>query len=347
MLFGYVGSMAMYPFAFGSYFLDIAGLHTVAGLPARPAVSALIVAVFVVLNLVGVKETGMTEVVLVAVKIAVLAGFVALGLAAALGRNQVTMGRGAVTVGPVVAAAVSFVAFQGWQLLMYDQDAIADARETIRRSIYVSIPVAVSIYVGVAVVTTSLVDPSLVARHPETALADAAAQFGGRIGRLIISVSALFSTASAINATLFSSAQFADGLISDGLMPDRFESDDAGDVPSHIVLGLGALTAAFTVYGTLQGITSFASLAFIVVFGGMSFLAFRRRGESDVQGVVPAVGVAGTVLFFPLLLWHLYAERFEVFVTVLVVAAIVLTVELLYFERGSLLEGLRRIEKRI
>ncbi|WP_121823630.1 APC family permease [Halostella salina] len=345
LLVGYVGSMAMYAFAFGSYFVDIAGLGSVAGVPARPAVSALVVAAFVGLNLVGVKETGLVEVVLVAAKIAVLAGFVALGLAEAVGGDGVATGVGSVGAGPVVAAAVSFVAFQGWQLLLYDQDAIADPVETIRRAIYVSIPVAVLVYVGVAVVTTSLVETSLVVRHPETALAAAAERFGGGTGRLVISLSALFSTASAINATLFSGVQFADGLVADGLMPDRFEGDGAGAVPPRIVLGLGALTLAFTVYGSLQGITSFASLAFIVVFGAMSYLAL---GEAEGWSrAVPAVGLAGTALFLPLLLWHLYADQRGVFVTVLAAAALVLAVELAYFERGSVAEGIRRVEKRI
>ncbi|WP_115862781.1 APC family permease [Halorussus litoreus] len=346
LLFGYVGSMAMYAFAFGSYFTDIAGVSQVGGLPLRPVVSVFAIAGFVGLNAVGVEETGTVEVVLVVAKVAILAGFVVLGLYAGFRRGQLRTGVSGLGVGPVMAAAVSFVAFQGWQLLMYDQATIRNSAATIRRSIYVAIPTAVAIYVGVAVVTTSLVNVGFVSAHPETALAVAARRFGGHLGYLVVSLSALFSTASAINATLFSTAQFSEGMISDGLLPDRFETGD-GETPTRIVFVLGGLTAAFTAYGSLQGITSFASLSFILVFGGMSYLAFRQRDHEAVHPAVPAVGFVGTALFLPLMLWHLYTAERGVLYSVLTVAVAVLAVELLYFERETVEEGIRTVGKRV
>ena len=347
LLFGYVGSMAMYAFAFGSYFADLVGVHQVAGLPLRPVVSLAVVAAFVGLNAVGVKETGTVEVVLVVVKVAILVGFVGLGLYAGVRRGQLRSGLSSFGVGPLTAAAVSFVAFQGWQLLMYDQGTIENSGDTIRKAIYVSIPTAVAIYIGVAVVTTSLVSVGFVSAHPETALAVAARKFSGHLGYIVISLSALFSTASAINATLFSSTQFSEGLISDGLLPDRFETNDGEGMPTRVVFGLGALTAAFAAYGSLQGITSFASLAFIVVFGGMSYLAFRQRDSEAIRPAIPAVGVAGTALFLPLMLWHLYTAERGVFYSVMALIAAMLAIELLYFERETVAEGVATVEKRI
>ncbi|UPV99194.1 APC family permease [Halorussus gelatinilyticus] len=331
LLFGYIGSMAMYAYAFGSYFTDLVGIDHVVGLPVRALASVVVVAAFVGLNAVGVSETGEVEVVLVVIKVAILVGFAALGLYYGARRGQLRSGAGSLGVGPVMAAAVSFVAFQGWQLLMYDQSTIKNAGDTIRKAIYVSIPTAVVIYIGVAVVTTSLVSIGFVSKHPETALAVAARKFSGHLGYLVISLSALFSTASAINATLFSSTLFSNGLISDGLLPDRL-GDDSSEMPTKPVLVVGVLTAAFTLFGSLEGITSFASLTFIVVFGGMSYLAFRQRDRPEVRAVVPAVGMVGTGLFLPLMVWHLYTAERRVFYSVGVIAVLVLAVELVYFE---------------
>jgi len=62
---------------------------------------------------------------------------------------------------------------------------------------------------------------------------------------------------SAINATLFSSAHFAEGLLSDDLLPDQTGNADGDGIPQQTVLLLGGITAAFTWYGSLGAITSF------------------------------------------------------------------------------------------
>lgn len=337
LLFGYVGSMAMYAYAFGSYFVDIVAVEGVLGVPLQPLLSLLIVGLFVGLNLVGVEESGWVEIVLVVIKIAVLVGFVAFGLWYGTNNGGIETGIDSLGYEPIMAAAMSFVAFQGWQLLMYSQATIKDHSDTNPTAIYLSIPSAVAIYIGVAIVTTSIVGVAMVSKHPEVALATAASRFGGDTGHLIISLSALFSTASAINATLFTSAQFSDRLIANGHLPDRLDADasdeaEAGGLPKRIILLLGVLTGAFTVLGSLEGITSFASLTFIVVFGGMSYLALTQRDHEDVSAIPPAIGLVGTAAFLPTMLWYLFTSQRGVFYTVAAIAVVVVVVELAYFE---------------
>ncbi|MFB6178969.1 MAG: amino acid transporter, partial [Halorientalis sp.] len=152
---------------------------------------------------------------------------------------------------------------------------------------------------------------------------------------------------SAINGTLFSSAHFAKGMLSDGLLPDQLGTSDTSGIPTQTALVLGGAAAALTFLGSLEAITSFGSLAFMVVFGSMSYLAFRQRDDDRVSAVVPAVGVIGTVGLFPLLLYHLYAEQLSVFTTVLVLAVGILVLELVYFERDAIEDGISTVEKRI
>jgi amino acid transporter len=344
LLFGYVGSIAMYAFAFAEFAIGFEGVPDgVGGVPLRPVVSVAAVGSFVVLNVAGARITGSAENVLVAAKVGVLVAFGVWGLAylGPVSSQSVQFGTDQLTgVTPVVAAAISFVAFQGWQLLFYDQESIEDSTETIRKAVYVAIPVAVAIYVLVALVTTNLA-PESIQTHPHVALADAASAmlqyFGlGSLGFLIVSVSALFSTGSAINATLFSAGHFAKKLVSGDLLPDQIADASADGVPEKTVLVLGGITAAFTVLGSLGAITSFASLAFVLVFGGASLLAFRERDRPEINPVPPAVGAIGGFGFAPLMLWNLYTREPGTFWMVLVVGSFVLGVELLYFERGEL-----------
>ncbi|ELZ20313.1 cationic amino acid transporter [Halosimplex carlsbadense 2-9-1] len=353
LLFGYVGSMAMYAFAFGEFTVALEGVpDSVGAVPLRPVVSVAAVAGFVGLNLLGAQATGSAENVLVAAKVGVLVAFGLGGLVSVTtGASGATLSLGLSRItsfGPVVAAAVSFVAFQGWQLLFYDQESIENPVETIRTAVYVSIPVAVAIYALVALVTIALA-PEALRSHPHTALADAAgaitAPFGLRgAGVLVISLSALFSTGSAINATLFSTGHFAKGMLSDDLLPDRIGDSQAEGIPTRTLLVLGGVTAAFAAIGSLGGITSFASVAFIVVFGAMSYLAFRERDRDRVNPLAPAVGLVGTAGFLPLLFWHLYTNQRHTFYVVVAISVLVVAVELLYFERDAIEEEVESVE---
>ena len=106
----------------------------------------------------------------------------------------------------------------------------------------------------VTIVTTNLVSAQEIAAHPETALVIAAEPFLGQLGFTLIAVAALFSTGGAINATLFSSAEFATRLVSHDLLPDRFSDPRTEGTPEKSLVVLGTLAALFTAVGSLQGI---------------------------------------------------------------------------------------------
>ncbi|MFB6104469.1 MAG: amino acid transporter [Halobacteriaceae archaeon] len=309
----------------------------------------LAIAGFVALNLLGARATGATENLLVGGKVAILLVMGVGGLWYGATHDELEYGIAAVTdlsLAPIMAAAVSFVAFQGWQLLYYDQERITDPVATIRNAVYIAIPAAVALYVVVAITTLSLAPSSIIRTHPERALAVAADPFLP-YGYVIISLAAILSTGSAINATLFSSGYFAKGLLSEDFLPDRVGDASTSGIPYRTVLLFGVVTAGFTIYGSLGAITSFASLSFIIVFGGMSALALTHRHREDVTGVIPGVGVAGASLFFGLLLLHLYRAEPQTLVAVLGIGAVVVTAEVLYFERAVIEREVDHIEDRL
>ncbi|GAD51958.1 amino acid transporter [Halarchaeum acidiphilum MH1-52-1] len=349
LLFGYVGSMAMYAYAFGEYAVGLLGLHALLGPLARPLVSALAVAGFVALNRLGARATGTAENALVAAKMLVLLGFGVLAAAYGSSRGLLDSGlAGSLSVEPAVAAGISFVAFQGWQLLFYDRESIADPDTTIPRAVYVAIPVSVATYVLVGVTTTSLLTPAQIARYGEIALAKAAEPVLGSIGFTVIAAAAVVSTGSAINATLFSAAHFANGMTDEDVLPDRIALETDGDgVPQRTVLLLGIVTLGLTVYGTLDGITSLSSIAFLAVFGTMSALAFAERDHAAVNPLPPLVGAVGAACFLPLLCYHLAVHEPETFGFVVLSLVAVFVVELTYFQRTRLARVAKRAEDRL
>ncbi|KYH24866.1 putative fructoselysine transporter [Halalkalicoccus paucihalophilus] len=353
LVVGYIGTMAMYAYAFGAYGQMMLGVAYVWGLPIRQFLSVSIIAVFVGINLLGAGSTAAVERYLVFVQAGIIAAFGLIGLWFGFSNQMLQVGLSSLVrsitsydFNPILAASVGFVSFEGWQLLFYDQEQFDDPKETLAKGIFISIPIAAFIYILVGFVITSLLPEEVVAAQPEAALI-----YGGLVISkwlaLAVGIAGLISTASAINSTLFSEAIFAKNLISDEILPERMGDPDADAAPTRTILVIGFFTAAFTILGSLEAVVEFASLAFIVVFGVMSALALAHRDEGDINVIPPLVGTIGSAAFFIMLTWYLYAQLPSVFWLVVIIAAIVFTVEAVYFERESLEEGIQEIEEQL
>lgn len=351
LIVGYIGTMAMYAYAFGAFTADLVGLGTVA--LARPLFSVAVIAAFVAVNWLGVRETGGSEDILVYSKVVILLLFVAVGIAGIITRPELHFLSGGIFPGgvlsPIVAIGAIFVSFEGFQLLTYEYSDIAGGISVLKRAIIGSIVLSTIIYVLVAFVTTSLVTPEQIVQHEETILAFAATKIfsGGMLNQVffvLISVAALFSTASAINATLFGTARLGYKVASDRVLPTLFSFKNKKGIPTKSLLFIGALTGLFTFLGTLQAITTFASISFILIFGVVNVLAFQER-DTRVQATVAGFGAVGALSALCLLLWHLYTKEPATLAFIAVVFAVVVLLEVFYFERDLLIEKARELEE--
>ncbi len=353
LVVGYIGTMAMYAYAFGAYGRMMIGVEYVVGLPIRQFLSVGIIAVFVGVNLLGAGSTAAVERYLVFIQAGIIAAFGLIALwfgfsnqMLQVGLSDLARSLSSYDFNPILAASVGFVSFEGWQLLFYDQEQFDDPKETLAKGIFISIPIAAFIYILVGFVITSLLPEEVVAAQPEAALL-----YGGLVISkwlaLAVGIAGLISTASAINSTLFSEALFAKNMISDEILPERMGDPDEQAAPPRTILVIGFFTAAFTILGSLEAVVEFASLAFIAVFGAMSALALANRDQGDINVIPPLVGTIGSAAFFVMLTWYLYAQLPSVFWLVVIIAVAVFTVEAVYFERQSIKEGVREMEKQL
>jgi amino acid transporter len=356
LLFGYVGAMAVYAFAFGGFTVkllhsaDLLHIDTVFTIPLQSLISVAAIALFVTLVVAGTQVTGWVETALATTKTVIILGFGIWGFAYGFGTFgfepvapiQFGFGELATPVPIVIAVAVSFVSFQGWQLLVYDQESIRNPERNVPIAIYASIVITIILDGMIAILVFSYASVDQIVANPEVAVAFAAETFIGPAGFFIIAVSALLSTGSAILGTLFSSAHFAKGMIRAGLLPDRTGNTEVGGAPPRTTVILGVLTAALVMIGGLEGIISFGSLMFMVVFGAMSYLALQQRHRDDVNPIPPLVGAVGSFGALPILVWNMYTNEPAVFGTVVVTAVAVFTIESLYFGRETIWAGVER-----
>jgi amino acid transporter len=100
-----------------------------------------------------------------------------------------------------VGTGILFIGFEGFGLVTNAAGDMKNPGRMVPRALYLSVLLATLIYIGVAVVVSGNLTTAQIAATRDYALAAAAKPFLGEFGFKLIAVAALFSTASAINAT--------------------------------------------------------------------------------------------------------------------------------------------------
>mgnify|MGYP000111876661 FL=1 len=337
LVVGYIGVMAMYAFAFGAYTLTAARAIVGIELPQflRPIISVLMVGAFVGLNLSGVHETGLFEDIAVYIKIIILFSLATLGIVF-YGGDPTSIdffNRGHLS--PITGFAIIFVSYEGFQLLVYDYDDIENVEQTLPIGMYISIAIAILIYVSVSFMATLQLSPEQLIAHEETALAAAVSNIPllGAVGFTLVILSAMKSTSSGINATLFGTSRLVHEIATEGAIPRLFSFRNRKGIPVYALLLMGGLTAAFTALGTLKQITEFGSVAFLIADAVANFVNLQLADETGSNRLFPALGLVGTVAAIPIVLYHLYRTDIEILLWIVGIFGSLFLLEFFYIER--------------
>lgn len=287
LIAGYVFALSVYAFTFGHYLAHALG--------APAAVARLagvgVLAVFVAINLRGVAASGLAEDVVVAVKLAVLGGIAAVGLGMVSAERLAPLDdRG--LLGVLLGASLIFVAYEGFELLPYDYDDIERPRRTLPLALYVSVAVVAVVYVAVTLASQMLVPDRLLAAEKEVAFAVVGQEALGRFGLWAATVAAVFSTGSAINATLFSTARLIRDVSAAGELPAGL-GRLRGGLPVAAILAVATLGAAFSLLPGIVAVVAFGSLTFLLVFGLVNVLHARHTARPGWDRGLAWLGGAG------------------------------------------------------
>jgi amino acid transporter len=304
---GYVGTLALYATAFGAYGETlINGSGTPGAISA--GLAALVLVGFLIVNLGGAKLSGTTELTVVAIKLAILAAFAAAGLHSAQASHfQPLFDRGWLT--PLTAAALIFVAYEGFELIPNAIDEMQNPQRNLRRALMIAIVLTTIIYVLVALAALGNLTPAQIEHDQEYVLAVAARPTMGQFGFVLIGIAALLSTASAINATLFGAARLAMVMASEHALPRIFSwRERRHPAPWVALLVLTAASLCFALVAPLAIISTFASATFLLIFFAINLSAWRLHRRIGLAAIWPLAGTVTTGASFLLLMAHSYAE---------------------------------------
>lgn len=287
-LFSYVVMLALYSYTFGSYLSADLGMYSEL---TKRLFAVLVLVFFAALNLRGAKVVGRSELLIVATKLFILLFFVVVGLLLAPG-----LPKGSVPplIDVLLGAFLIFLAYEGFELITNASEEAEDPVVNIPKALFTSVAIVILVYVLVSYVAVSSLNPAELFKYRDYALAEAAKPFLGTAGFLLISLAALLSTASAINATLFGAARIAYVLAKEGVLPEAHRG------PWHgITEGLVLVTAAtvfLVLFLDLQGIAFLGSAGFLIIYTLVNLSALRMRKELQASGTVLLLSSLSTLL---------------------------------------------------
>ncbi len=146
MVFGYISTLALYAYTFSSY--AISGFEFANNETIRKLVAGLILFIFMMVNIWSVKGMGKLEDIMVYTKLVILSiiSFVLINNANTTIPVLLQTNEEVSIFSILIVASLTFVAFEGFQLVINAVNEMENPEKNIPRSIYTALILAMIIY---------------------------------------------------------------------------------------------------------------------------------------------------------------------------------------------------------
>jgi nucleotide-binding universal stress UspA family protein/uncharacterized membrane protein len=206
---------------------------------------------------------------------------------------------------------LTFIAFEGYEIIAQCGEEVKNPRKNIPRSILLSLVIVVPIYILVAFVALGAVSPEggqttwqYLGDKGELAMVEAAEHFMlGRVGRIIFLIGGLFSTMSALNATIYSSSRVSFAMGRDHNLPGLFARiHHKKRTPHFAVIISGALIILMAIALPIEDIASATDAMFLLlfIFVNLAVINLRKNRPDLDRGfkvpLFPFIPLLATVL---------------------------------------------------
>ena len=288
--FGYISTLALYAFTFSSYFCTAFSIDDFPWI--HQLVAGLVILLFAMVNLISVKGMGELEDVMVYAKIILMVLVSALltwkgDIQQALPLIETHSSWASI----LMIAAVTFVAYEGFQLVIHAYNEVDAPERNIPRAIYGAIVVATFLYVVLAIGALATIPKAEIIAGKEYALAAGSERILGKFGYFAVLSSALLATSSAISGTLFGASRLIAVIADDGYFPKALRLRIKGHIPRNAIWTMFALAFLLVIIGGLQIILEFGSITFIIASFLMAVANFKKRKETDSHVILTLVAM--------------------------------------------------------
>jgi amino acid transporter len=302
LLVSYIFALALYAKGFSSYAVTF--LPPGSGSIWGNIFATGIILTFTAINFIGARAVGRSEIFIVSIKFSILLLFAVAGIVY-MNTEYLSISLLPASRNILFGASMVFLAYQGFGLITNAAEDMADPKRTLPRALYLSVVLVIFIYVLVSLAVVGNLSISQIENSKDYALAAAAKPVLGLLGFKIMALAALFSTSSAINASLYGGANISYLLAKEGHLPLFFERKfwKRGTEGLFITSGLVILLANFL---PLDRVGMLASASLLVIYLAVNFSHLHLFKETGANPWIIWFSLLVTLIFFGVLIYYEY-----------------------------------------
>jgi len=333
--FGHTVACSFYSLGFGyamvallDYFeFDYLGILGISSAYMVKLLAALAIAFFLGINYSGVGATGRAGTTVTLIQILVIAFFVTFTVMFALNAKGVHVldnfqpllpeGKGFSDVFMVMA--FTFLAFEGYEIIVQCGEEVKDPMKNIPRAIFISIGVAALLYILVAFAAIANLGVVDIGREGAEAIFTAG-KIIPLVGAPLLIIGGVLSAMAALNATVFSSSRVSFAMGRDGSLPRLFgHIHEERRIPHNAILITGAIMLIMALF-PLDIVIASTAVVFLLLFTLANIASVRlipRLTKIDIGfrtpffPLFPAIGIV-TNSALAISLWWLVPEAWYI-----------------------------------
>jgi APA family basic amino acid/polyamine antiporter len=341
--FAHIIAGSLYAVGFGAFMHYLLGPNVAGILSDQPllgvfpfdkmiAVGSIIA--FTYINIKGTSETGKTGSIVTIVQLGTIFALIGAGIWSIHNNPNWTanfdnfMPTG--IAGLVAAMGLTFIAFEGYEIIVQTGEEVKNPKRNIPRAIFISLAIVVTLYCLVALVSIGAISPEGIAawrfigQGGELGIMKAAEIFLP-YGTLVVLGGGMISTLAALNATTFSSARVAFAMGRHYNLPHKLSSIHPVNRTPHVAIIISGVIMSFMAYALpLADIAVAAGVIFLLLFTQVNIAVITIRriyGDKLSYGFktpfFPVIPIAGIFLNLGLALYLLVTEPLSWGITIL------------------------------
>ncbi len=323
VIFGYISTLSLYAYTFASYALS--GSEYAQNIWIRKAVALLVIGIFALINIWSVKGMGKIEDLMVYLKLLIL--FIISIILATHGQMSFeTFAKEFLSdlehsrlLHILIVSSLTFVAYEGFQLVINAVNEMPDPAKNIPRAIYSAIAIVIFIYLVLAIGALFAIPLEDLIKGKEYALASGAARVLGKTGEFLIIFGALLATSSAISGTVFGSSRQMAAIAEDGFMPAYLTKRSAKNIPVRAIITMSVLASSLILVGGLRLILEFGSITFLLVSFLVSYINYKLRDKTKGSPLLTVISLIGLGIGTLLIIYYEATHKPEQMVFILVI----------------------------
>ena len=286
----YIIMLSLYASAFGSYAPNLLELTHNKTIDSHIYASAIII-LATAINYYSIAVVGKIESYAVIIKLVILISFIFIGAYGLIGNPnvaQLSISQWETPINLFAGGMVIFVAYEGFELIANAAPDIFNPEKNIPRAYYYSVIFVIILYIIIAFVTIGSLPFSKIATAQDYVLAEAAKPMLGKIGFSIITVAALISTFSAINASLYGGSKVNYEIAEDDELPHHFLAKLWNQPIGLMITAVATLILVNILQ--LESISTAGSVGFLLIFGVINLVGYRLSKETGSNKIIPLIG---------------------------------------------------------